>query len=225
MSLIRYTNPNALGIAPTAGLGGRFPRGDIEDQIDWLFGTALAGVNRDAIVEGSLSIQASRKEKACEGESTVPCTPLRRTLDAVNRDAIVEGSLSIQASRKEKSCEGESTVTFNRLVSVQDEVQAYKVSAAYRERHPDRDASQEGEGQAEVDHRVRQLNPGDSENQGETPHHCSTHSSHHSTTARTTTMATLARFAGRISKLTKPTGPTAGRSTCPASPRGARDHR
>jgi hypothetical protein len=38
-------------------------------------------------------------------------------------------------------------------------------------------------------------------------------------------MATLARFAGRISKLTKPTGPTAGRSTCPASPRGARDHR
>src|ERR1022692_3573254 len=127
MSLIRYTNPNALGIAPTAGLGGRFPRGDIEDQIDWLFGTALAGVNRDAIVEGSLSIQASRKEK---------------------------------------SCEGESTVTFNRLVSIQDEVQAYKVSAAYRERHPDRDASQEGEGQAEVDHRVRQLNPGDSENQG-----------------------------------------------------------
>src|ERR1035441_492602 len=149
MSLIRYTHPNALGIAPTAGLGGRVPRGVHRGQSDWPLRTALAGGTRDAIGEGSPSIQASRKEKSCEGESPVP---------------------------------------FNRLVSIQDEVQAYKVSAAYRERHPDRDASQEGEGQAEVDHRVRQLNPGDSENQGETPHHCSTHSSHHSTTARTTTI-------------------------------------
>jgi len=53
----------------------------------------------------------------------------------VNRDAIgveiVEGSLSIQASRKEKSGDGESSVSFNRLVSIPDEVQADKVTAAY----------------------------------------------------------------------------------------------
>ncbi len=53
----------------------------------------------------------------------------------MNRDAISvemnEGSLSIQASRKEKSADGESTVSFNRLVSIPDEVESTKVTAVY----------------------------------------------------------------------------------------------
>lgn len=53
----------------------------------------------------------------------------------MERDAIsvemVEGSLSIQASRKEKTADGESSVSFNRLVSIPDEVDAAKVTASY----------------------------------------------------------------------------------------------
>jgi HSP20 family protein len=125
MRLIHYTNPNALSIAPTAGLGGRFPRGDIEDQIDWLFGTALTGFS--GLARGGQFPVDIFEDK----ENTY----VRAELPGVNRDAIgveiVEGSLSIQASRKGKSSEGESTVSFNRLVSIPDEVQADKVSAAY----------------------------------------------------------------------------------------------
>ena len=44
---------------------------------------------------------------------------------------MVEGSLSIQASRKDKSADGEGTVSFNRLVSIPDEVQSDKVTASY----------------------------------------------------------------------------------------------
>ena len=52
------------------------------------------------------------------------------TRDAISVE-IVDGSLSIQASRKDKSGEGENTASFNRLVSIPDDVQADKVSAAY----------------------------------------------------------------------------------------------
>jgi len=125
MRLTHTTNPNALSVAPATGLGGRFPRGDIEDQIDWLFGTALAGLSGSAR-GGQFPIDIFEDKDN---------TYVRAELPGVNRDAIgveiVEGSLSIQASRREKSSEGESTVSFNRLVSIPDEVQADKVSAAY----------------------------------------------------------------------------------------------
>ncbi len=125
MRLINYTNPNALTVAPATGLGGRFQLGDIEDHIDWLFGTALAGF-AGAGRGGQFPVDIFEDKDN---------TYVRAELPGVNRDAIgveiVEGSLSIQASRKEKSGDGESSVSFNRLVSIPDEVQADKVTAAY----------------------------------------------------------------------------------------------
>jgi len=125
MRLINYTNPNALTVAPATGFGGRFQLGDIEDQIDWLFGTGLAGF-AGAGRGGQFPVDIYEDKEN---------TYVRAELPGVNRDAIgveiVEGSLFIQASRKEKTGEGEGSVSFNRLVSIPEEVQADKVTAAY----------------------------------------------------------------------------------------------
>ena len=69
-------------------------------------------------------IYSEQRERAREHNSAVETYTHRQMLE-------VEGSLSIQASRKEKSAEGESTVSFNRLVSIPDEVDSEKVTAAY----------------------------------------------------------------------------------------------
>ena len=122
MHLIKYSNRNAFQ-APR--FGGRFGAQDIENEIDWLFGTALRGLAPSA-VGGQFPVDLYEDKDN---------TYVRAELPGVNRDAIsvemIEGSLSIQASRKEKSAEGEGTVSFNRLVSIPDEVDSGKVTAAY----------------------------------------------------------------------------------------------
>jgi len=125
MRLIHYTNPQALSVAPSAGLGGRLQLGDIEDQIDWLFGSALTGF-AGAGRGGQFPVDIFEDKDN---------TYVRAELPGVNRDAIgvemVEGSLFIQASRKERTGDAESSVSFNRLVGIPDDVQADKVTAAY----------------------------------------------------------------------------------------------
>jgi HSP20 family protein len=124
MRYIQYT-PNTRGVVPGTFFGARYPRADIENQIDWLFGTALTGFAGSAR-GGQFPVDLYEDKDN---------TYVRAELPGVSREAIgveiVDGSLSIQASRKEKSGEGESTVSFNRLVSIPDEVQADKVSATY----------------------------------------------------------------------------------------------
>jgi HSP20 family protein len=124
MRYIHYT-PNTRGLVPNTFFGGRFPRTDIENQIDWLFGTALtgfAGAGRD----GQFPVDIYEDKDN---------TYIRAELPGVSREAIgvevVDGSLSLQASRTEKSGDSESTQSFSRLVSIPDEVQADKISAAY----------------------------------------------------------------------------------------------
>ena len=125
MRLIKYTNPNARGVVPANYFGSRFDVAGIENEIDWLFGAALNGFAGSAL-SGQFPVDLYEDKDN---------TYVRAELPGVNRDAIsveiVDGSLSIQASRKEKSGEGESTTSFNRLVSIPEEVQADKVSAAY----------------------------------------------------------------------------------------------
>jgi HSP20 family protein len=124
MRFIHYT-PNARGIVPGTFFGDRYPRADIENQIDWLFGTASSGFAGPAR-GGQFPVDLYEDKDN---------TYVRAELPGVSRDAIgveiVDGSLSIQASRKEKAGETENTVSFNRLVSIPDEIQADKVSAAY----------------------------------------------------------------------------------------------
>jgi HSP20 family protein len=125
MRFIKYTNPNAQSVAPSAHFGGRFDAAGIENEIDWLFGTALTGFAGSAL-GGQFPVDLYEDKEN---------TYVRAELPGVTRDAIsveiVDGSLSIQASRKEKSGEGEGAVSFSRLVSIPDEVQAEKVTAAY----------------------------------------------------------------------------------------------
>jgi HSP20 family protein len=125
MRFIHYTQPNARSVATTPGLGGGYGRTGIENELDWLFGTALAGF-RGTPRGGRFPVDLYEDKDN---------TYVRAELPGVSRDAIgveiVDGSLSIQASRKQKSGEAESTESFNRLVGIPDEVQADKVSASY----------------------------------------------------------------------------------------------
>ncbi len=124
MRYIHYT-PNTRGIEPGAVFGPRFPRTDIENQIDWLFGTALSGLAGSGR-NGQFPVDIYEDKNN---------TYVRAELPGASREAIgveiVDGSLSIQASRKDKAGDGENTVSFSRLVSIPDEVQADKVSAVY----------------------------------------------------------------------------------------------
>jgi len=125
MRLTKYTNPNARTVVPANLFGGRFDVAGIENEIDWLFGAALSGFAPSAL-GGQFPVDLYEDKNN---------TYVRAELPGVTRDAIsveiVDGSLSIQATRKEKSGESESALSFNRLISIPDEVQTDKVSAAY----------------------------------------------------------------------------------------------
>jgi len=125
MRYIQFTQPIARSVVPTADFGGRLAASGIDRQLDWLFGTALAGFAGNAR-GGSFPVDVYG-DKAN--------TYVRAELPGVTRDAIsvevVDGALSIQASRKGKSAEGGDNVSFSREVSIPSEVQSDKISALY----------------------------------------------------------------------------------------------
>jgi HSP20 family protein len=125
MRYIHFTQPIARSVVPTADFGGRLAASGIDRQLDWLFGTAVAGFAGTAR-GGSFPVDVYGDKDS---------TYVRAELPGVTRDAIsvevVDGSLSIQASRKGKSAGGEDTVSFSREVSVPSEVQSDKISAVY----------------------------------------------------------------------------------------------
>lgn len=125
MRYIQFTHPETRSLVPSSSLGGRFAETGIDNQLDWLFGTALtgfAGLTRG----GQFPVDLYQDKDN---------TYVRAELPGVTRDAIniemVNGSLSIQASRKAKSAEGEESVSYSRLVTIPDDVQGDKVSAVY----------------------------------------------------------------------------------------------
>lgn len=125
MRFIQFTQPNGRVAAPSAQFGGRLGVAGIDNELAWLFGTALNGVSGSARA-GQFPVDLSEDKDN---------TYVRAELPGVARDTInleyVDGSLSIQASRKEKSGEGETTVEVSRQVSIPDEIEADKVSAVY----------------------------------------------------------------------------------------------
>jgi HSP20 family protein len=124
MRYIQLTNPETRSLAPSA-LGGRLGELGFDDQIDWLFGTALsgfAGLGRG----GQFPVDLYQDKDNTYVRAELPGV----TPDAINVE-IVNGSLSIQASRKVKSAGGEETASFSRLISLPDDVQGDKVAAAY----------------------------------------------------------------------------------------------
>jgi HSP20 family protein len=125
MRIIHYTHPSARSASPANGYGNPYARVGAENEIDWLFGTALTGFAGPARgPQFPIDLYEDKQN-----------TYVRAELPGVTRDAIgveiVDGSLSIEATRKVKSGEAENTQTFSRLVSISDEVQTDKVSASY----------------------------------------------------------------------------------------------
>jgi HSP20 family protein len=122
MRYIQFTQPSYRG-TPGFGFGAR--AAGYDNQLDWLFGTALTGfANASQGVQFPVDLYEDKQN-----------TYVRAELPGVNRDAVnveyADGSLSIKASRKAKAGEGETDVELSRVVSILDEVHADKVSAAY----------------------------------------------------------------------------------------------
>jgi len=122
MRYIQFTQPSYRG-TPGFGFGAR--AAGYDNELDWLFGTALTGF-ANATRGGQFPVDLYEDKEN---------TYVRAELPGVNRDAVnveyADGSLSIKASRKAKSGEGEKDVSLTRAISIPDEVQADKVSAAY----------------------------------------------------------------------------------------------
>jgi HSP20 family protein len=125
MRLIKFTYNNGRGTVPAVQFGGRFGAPAIENELNWLFGAPSAGKGEDSRGQPFPVDLYEDKTNAY----------VRAELPGVSRDAInietVDGTLSIQASRTEKTGEVENTVSYNRAISIPEDVEAGKVTAAY----------------------------------------------------------------------------------------------
>lgn len=125
-SLIHYTNPGS-SLLPSFGFADRSPWARFESDLDRLFETALSGVVAP-VSDNRFAIDVYEDKNN---------TFVRADLPGVNREDIkvemVDGYLTINASRKTQTGEGKSEESFSisRSVSVPENVQADKVSAAY----------------------------------------------------------------------------------------------
>jgi HSP20 family protein len=111
MRYIQFIQPNGR-----SALGGRFIPNGLENELNWLVGSA-------------------RDQFPVDLYEDKDNTYVRAELPGVTRDAIgvelIDGSLSIQATRTQLTGAGEETEKLSRLVSIPDEVQADKVTASY----------------------------------------------------------------------------------------------
>ena len=127
MTLVRYTYPSFRPLTPALSGFSRSPWSGLENEIDRLFDSALSDFS------GATSPTRFPVDLYEDKDNTY----VRAELPGVNRDDInvemVEGYLTITAARKMPSTEGngEEAFSFSRSVSITDEVQADKVSAAY----------------------------------------------------------------------------------------------
>jgi HSP20 family protein len=101
--------------------GGQFPVDVYEDKDNLYVKAELPGTTRDAItveiVDGSLSINASRKEKSAEGENTVSFSRLVNVPDEVQADKVSatyeNGILTVTLPRKEEAKPRKINVSVN----------------------------------------------------------------------------------------------------------------
>jgi HSP20 family protein len=127
MRLVRYTYPSFRTLVPAQSGFQRSPWSGLETEIDRLFETALGGLAADANPNRFPVDLYEDKEN----------TYVRAELPGVNREDIavevVDGYLTLAATRKVPAADGqpEQTFSFNRSVSVTDQVQADKIAATY----------------------------------------------------------------------------------------------
>jgi HSP20 family protein len=127
MRLVRYTYPNYRSLAPVLGGFARSPWSGLETEIDRLFETTL----------GDFAGAAAGPRFPVDLYEDKDHTFVRAELPGVNRDDInvevVDGYLTITAARKTPAADGkgEESFSLSRSVSLNDEVHADKVTAAY----------------------------------------------------------------------------------------------
>ena len=127
MRLVRYTHPTTRSLAPALGGFARSPWSGLESEIDRLFETTL----------GDFAGAAPRTRFPVDLYEDKDNTYVRAELPGVNREDInvevVDGYLTITAARKTPITDGqgEESFSFSRSVSLNDSVQADKVSAAH----------------------------------------------------------------------------------------------
>jgi HSP20 family protein len=125
MRLVRYSYPSFRSLNPALGFQ-RSPWSGLESEINRVFESALSDFN---------GAPANRFPVDLFEDKTN--TYVRAELPGVNRDDIsvemVDGYLTIAATRKTPATDGqaEQSFSFTRSVSITDEVEADKVSAAY----------------------------------------------------------------------------------------------
>jgi HSP20 family protein len=139
MRIIRYAYPNYRSPALATRGFSRAPWSGLESEIGRLFETALSDLAGAATTGGKFPVDIYEDKDN---------TFVRAELPGVNREDInvevADGYLTITASRKAparsvnaengdatKPAQNEQSFSFSRSVSVSDEVEADKVSAAY----------------------------------------------------------------------------------------------
>jgi len=127
MRLVRYTYPSFRNLVPTLGGFARSPWSGLESEISRLYESALSDLG-----EG-----ASDTRFPVDLYEDKDNTYVRAELPGVNRADInvemVDDYLSITAARKTPGPDGQAgeTYSFSRSVSINNDVDAAKVSAAY----------------------------------------------------------------------------------------------
>jgi HSP20 family protein len=126
MRLIRYTYPNLRHVTSNPGAFQRSPWSGLEAEIDRLFETAFTDLNGATGSRFPVDLYEDNDN-----------TYVRAELPGVRREDIsvelTDGYLTLSATRKNADADGKSedSFAFSRAVSVADNVQADKVSAAY----------------------------------------------------------------------------------------------
>ena len=132
MRLIRYTQPAYRSLDTLPGSYVRSPWSGLESEINRLFETTLGGYVAAPAGQFPVDLYEDKDHNYVRAE-----------LPGVNRDDInvevVDGYLTITAARKTPAtpaadaaeAQPERSVSFSRSVSLTDEVQSDKISAAY----------------------------------------------------------------------------------------------
>lgn len=120
MRLIRYNNY-------PAGISARSPWSGLENEIDRLFENTLSGLT-DHAATGRFPVDIYEdKDNAY----------VRADLPGVTRSDIsvelADGFLNIHATRKQKTGDAEQTHTYDRSLTIPDNADSGKVSAAYED--------------------------------------------------------------------------------------------
>ena len=134
MRLVRYTYPSFRTLSPSFGGFTRSPWTGLETEIDRLFESALGGFTGVPATRFPVDLYEDKAN-----------TYVRAELPGVNRDDInvemTDGYLTITAARKAtapaaskgeaEKASAEESFSFSRAISIADDVQTEKVSAAY----------------------------------------------------------------------------------------------